>query len=651
MAVPRMRAAGAALAALVLVVIGGAATPAVADDPPPVVWTPVAGYPASVGDLTVHIEHGSGDPFVDSGEPSGPTPLANYGVTNASAEPVVIGFGTDTSTQGVIEPLWEPATWGVLEEEASNGLTDYFRLTVPAGETAYLVGDSGVPEYSGRTAVIYELTPAPDVCVPEDPEDPEGPQVCTPAADPTVETEIGRYTAPGRFVPVRFDEGNEHTVFGIGQEISVAGADGAELFPGVSATVTASGLTAGEQLELWLAPNMDYFFFFLMGGVLPADAVPVGTGTVAADGTLNTTFVIPADTALNSQYQLVAGVPGEYYWPAGSYEYFQVTAPAASASVGTPEGASESTVAVGATNLTFTFPEGTEAGTTTAAVSTTGPAPNEFTLATNPPLYYHLDTTAEPGGPVTVCITYNTANLPGGPPYLYHHEPVEGGYTWTNITTSREAGRVCGVTSSFSPFTLGYPLHDGSTVKPAKGVMSDDNSPRLQDGTYNVTMDIKRGENARIVRLLENGVVVAEQELTRSTPNPQRAVFAISGKANGTYKYTAELENSTGVTKTAAHTVKVKDANPGKVMLKATSPKNGAFTLTATMSSGTNATSAQFYQNGVPLGAPMALTANTPNAQTVSLPLVRSKGNYTYKVVFANAVGATSSGDVKVKVK
>ena len=180
---------------------------------------------------------------------------------------------------------------------------------------------------------------------------------------------------------------------------------------------------------------MDYFFFFLLGGVLPTGAVPVGTGTVAADGTLDTTFVIPANAPLSDQYQLVAGDPDEYYWPAGSYEYFQVTTPAAFRSVGTPEGPSQSTVAVGATTLTFDFPAGTEAGTTTAAVSTTGPAPDEFTLATTPPLYYHLDTTAVPGGPVTVCITYNVANLPGDPPYLFHHETVEGGYLWRNIAT------------------------------------------------------------------------------------------------------------------------------------------------------------------------------------------------------------------------
>ena len=62
-------------------------------------------------------------------------------------------------------------------------------------------------------------------------------------------------------------------------------------------------------------------------------------------------------------------------------------------------------------------------------------------------------------------------------------------------------------------------------------------------------------------------------------------------------------------------------------------------------------TSTQFYQNGVAVGAPIALTAHTPNAQTASLPLVRAKGDYTYKVVLTNAAGSTSSVDLKVKVK
>ena len=128
-------------------------------------------------------------------------------------------------------------------------------------------------------------------------------------------------------------------------------------------------------------------------------------------------------------------------------------------------------------------------------------------------------------------------------------------------------------------------------------------------------------------------------------------MFPISGKANGTYVYTAELENSTGVTTTKPLTVKVKDANPGKLSLTATSPKNGAFTLTANMWWGTNATSAQFYQGGVPVGAPIALTAQTPNAQSASLSLVRAKGDYVYKVAFTNAAGTTWSSDLKVKVK
>jgi hypothetical protein len=66
---------------------------------------------------------------------------------------------------------------------------------------------------------------------------------------------------------------------------------------------------------------------------------------------------------------------------------------------------------------------------------------------------------------------------------------------------------------------------------------------------------------------------------------------------------------------------------------------------------GTNATSAQFYQGGLPVGDPIALTPNTPNAQSVSLTLVRPKGDYVYRVAFPNAAGTTWSDNQKVKVK
>ena len=142
--------------------------------------------------------------------------------------------------------------------------------------------------------------------------------------------------------------------------------------------------------------------------------------------------------------------------------------------------------------------------------------------------------------------------------------------------------------------------------------------------------------------------------LTRSTPNAQRAVFPIAGKSNGTYVYTAELVNSTGVTKTSALTVKVTDANPGKTVPSATAPKNGAFTLTARMWWGTNPRRAP---SSIRTGWPSALPSRRPRTRrtphSASLPLVRAQGRLHAKkvLVLTNAAGSTSSVDLKVKVK
>ena len=56
---------------------------------------------------------------------------------------------------------------------------------------------------------------------------------------------------------------------------------------------------------------------------------------------------------------------------------------------------------------------------------------------------------------MTVCIAYDPLNLPGGPPRLYHFDT--GGNAWLDITTTQSNGEVCGTTTSFSPFALGYP--------------------------------------------------------------------------------------------------------------------------------------------------------------------------------------------------
>jgi hypothetical protein len=55
-------------------------------------------------------------------------------------------------------------------------------------------------------------------------------------------------------------------------------------------------------------------------------------------------------------------------------------------------------------------------------------------------------------------------------------------------------------------------------------------------------------------------VVIHSELLTDDTPEPQVVEVAITGRANGDYRYVAELVNATGTTTSPERKVKVKDA-------------------------------------------------------------------------------------------
>jgi hypothetical protein len=112
-----------------------------------------------------------------------------------------------------------------------------------------------------------------------------------------------------------------------------------------------------------------------------------------------------------------------------------------------------------AASIALTFDNVTSAGITTVTrlESEDTPAPGNFSSLTAPPLYYDIETTAgfdEDG--VEICITFGTTNMTdeqAAGQHLYHY--VDG--AWVDITTSSSAGKVCGVTHSFSPFAIGQP--------------------------------------------------------------------------------------------------------------------------------------------------------------------------------------------------
>lgn len=440
----RIRTAWAAFLTAVLLTAGLGAAPAMADDPP-LVWADVAGYPKTIDGVTVTWQTASSTTSPFGGELlRDPLPVLRVEVVNGSPSTRHFGLGMDFVTEGVVDQLWTTEAWGDFADVLGSSIQSTFWLTLDPGESLSVDGGDAstwfdpLPSWSGHTMRIFELTEPP-----------------SDTATPTV-TPFDTYVVPGRFVGANLENADlDHVSEIIGKRATVDGGGGSpDLFPGLAASATATGLTPGEELELWIAPDLDYFYFVLLGGGLPVSATYVGTGTVAADGTLMGPLVLPSALPYGD-YQLVVGDPAERYWPAGSYGDFQVTAPPNAESDDTDPGVDTAVMPLGATEARVSFPASATGGTTTATVSGTGPATDGFQLAGDPPLYFHLSTTATFTGTATVCFAYDTANLPGDPPRLYHFDTALS--RWQDITSTRSPGLVCGTTSGFSPFALGIP--------------------------------------------------------------------------------------------------------------------------------------------------------------------------------------------------
>lgn len=440
MAMSRTRKLLAVTAAVALLAAVPAA-PALAEDPPPLVWSDLPGYPVKIDGVEISWQTASSTTSPFGGEELlDPLPVLRVEIANQSSETIHLGLGTDLTTQGVVDHLWTTEAWGAFSD---LGIESSFAVTLAPGQTMSADGGEAsqwsnpLPVWSGHTLGMFELSEAPAEGV-------------TPTATP-----FHSLVLPGGYVGANIEATDLESVSEIiGTRATVDGGGGSpDLFPGVTGSVTASGLTPGEELELWIAPDLDYFYFALLGGGLPVTATYVGSGTVQPDGTLDGTLNLPL-TLPYGQYQLVAGVRAERYWPAGSYGDFEVTTPpnemTVPAAPGTP-----ATIDLGPTDVSVTLPATATGGTATATVSSTGPAADGFLLASDPPLYYHLSTTATFTDDVEVCFLYSSVNLPGPPPRIYHFDTAEN--RWVDITTVRTEGRVCGLTSSFSPFAMGYP--------------------------------------------------------------------------------------------------------------------------------------------------------------------------------------------------
>ncbi|WP_395244200.1 Ig-like domain-containing protein [Agromyces sp. MMS24-K17] len=197
-------------------------------------------------------------------------------------------------------------------------------------------------------------------------------------------------------------------------------------------------------------------------------------------------------------------------------------------------------------------------------------------------------------------------------------------------------------------------VDDGATAAPGVGTLSNTSGweTGLHDGNYDVVMNLWWGVPGSTFKLYENGVLVATKPLGPAAGMTQTTGATFEGKPNGTYVYTGELVNSKGVTATTSTTVKVVDAAPG-VPVVSTDQKKGAaaFTATANLWWGTNATSYRFELDGTVVGSG-ELAAATPSAQSAKVELTGlAPGEHALVAVFANANGETASKPVTVTVR
>ncbi|RKN84524.1 glycoside hydrolase domain-containing protein [Paenibacillus ginsengarvi] len=193
----------------------------------------------------------------------------------------------------------------------------------------------------------------------------------------------------------------------------------------------------------------------------------------------------------------------------------------------------------------------------------------------------------------------------------------------------------------------------GSAAAPGKPVLSDDNGQDtgLSDGHYNIRMDMWWGPNGTTYKLYENGRPIDTRTLTGHTPDAQSTVTSVTYRANGVYKYYAELSNAYGTTRSDVLTVTVTQAAPGQPVLSHNNwDGDGSYQIEMNMWWGTNGKTYRLYENGVLIDS-QPLTDRTPVAQSASTA-IRNKppGIYEYRAELTNYGGVTASATITVQV-
>lgn len=201
---------------------------------------------------------------------------------------------------------------------------------------------------------------------------------------------------------------------------------------------------------------------------------------------------------------------------------------------------------------------------------------------------------------------------------------------------------------------INAPAQESGSDAPGKAVLTSNNGHDngLNDGNYDITMNLWWGNNATEYKLYENGVLIDTQNLSDKTPEQQSTTTSISGKQNGTYTYTSELTNRHGTTASSTVVVVVTDANPAKAVLSHDNwDRDGNYTVQMNLWWGTNAKSYRLYENGVLIDT-QSLNEKSPNSQHAETVIVdRTAGTYEYYAELSNDAGKTATEKVTVVVK
>jgi hypothetical protein len=126
--------------------------------------------------------------------------------------------------------------------------------------------------------------------------------------------------------------------------------------------------------------------------------------------------------------------------------------------------------------------------------------PSNFMLG-DPPIYFNIETTATLAGTAKVCLVYPLGSIPAGTlPNMYHYVEAQ----WVDITTSRDTttGTVCGTTSHFSPFAVGFVLfEEGALDVKALWLAS---KTRADSDSWSVVGTIDTGDATTVSALLDS---------------------------------------------------------------------------------------------------------------------------------------------------